>query len=136
MLFHLAAVLVDAVGSEGVVARLGGEEFSVLLPCADVENAGVVAERLMARVRAHQPTNASRDAAITMSVGIAVEPVESAGDSASLHARADEALYMAKRSGRDRVLLWAPGVRSLATPAASMAVITQAPRRAGQPYVR
>jgi hypothetical protein len=39
----------------------------------------------------------------------------------ALRARADEALYVAKRLGRDRVMLWAPGIRSQATPPQSLA---------------
>ena len=65
---------------------------------------------------------------VTMSIGIATERIASVRDGAALRARSDEALYMAKREGRDRALLWAPGVRSLATPAAAMAVITTQPR--------
>jgi predicted signal transduction protein with EAL and GGDEF domain len=70
-------------------------------------------------------------ASITMSVGIAAERVSSLRDSAALRARSDEALYLAKRCGRDRVYLWAPGVRSLATPAAYAAAITRPPIRSG-----
>ena len=130
VLSEVAATLADTVGTEGIVARLGGEEFSVLLPHADAESAGVIAERLLARLRAHELMAVTHGEPITMSVGIAAERVSSLRDSAALRARADEALYMAKRGGRDRALLWAPGVRSLATPAASMAAITTAPRRA------
>jgi len=129
VLSEVAATLADTVGAEGIVARLGGEEFSVLLPHADAEFAGEMAERLLARLRTHELPVAAHGETITMSIGIAAERVSSRRDSAALRARADEALYMAKRGGRNRVLLWAPGVRSLATPAASMAAITTAPRR-------
>ena len=128
VLSEVAAALAEAVGTEGVVARLGGEEFSVLLPNADAEAAGVIAERMLASLRTHQLISVMRSETVTMSVGIAAERVSSLRDSAALRARADEALYMAKREGRNRVLLWAPGVRSHATPAASMAAITTAPR--------
>ena len=132
VLSDVAAALAETVGTEGIVARLGGEEFSVLLPRADAEAAGVMAERMLARLRQRKLAVETRGAVVTMSVGIAVERVSSLRDSAALRARADEALYMAKRGGRDRVLLWAPGVRSLATPAAASVAITQPPRRAWQ----
>jgi diguanylate cyclase (GGDEF)-like protein len=132
VLSEVAATLADTVGTDGVVARIGGEEFSVLLPRADAEVAGAMAERMHARLRTHQLAAVTRSAMVTMSVGIAVERVSSIRDSAALRARADEALYMAKRGGRDRVLLWAPGVRSLATPAAVAATLTQPPRRSVQ----
>ena len=132
VLREVAATLAETVGTDGVVARLGGEEFSVLLPRADAEAAGVMAERMLARLRTLKVAAVTRGAMVTMSVGIAAERVSSIRDSAALRARADEALYMAKRGGRDRVLLWAPGVRSLATPTAYVAAITQPPRRSGQ----
>ena len=135
VLSEVAATLCDTVGTIGFIARLGGEEFSVLLPDADAEVAGVMAERLLARLRAHQLAAFARGAVVTMSIGIAVERVSSMRDGAALRARADEALYMAKRGGRDRVLLWAPGVRSKATPAASMAAITQPPRHPRPSYL-
>ena len=110
------------------MARLGGEEFSVLMPGADAEAAGVMAERMLARVREQCCALLAPGSVVTMSIGIAAERVSSLRDGAALRARSDEALYMAKREGRDRALLWAPGVRSLATPAAAMAVITTQPR--------
>jgi diguanylate cyclase (GGDEF)-like protein len=129
VLSDVAATLAETVGNEGVVARLGGEEFTVLLPGADAEDAGVMAERMLANVRTGCCASLAPGSFVTMSIGIAAERVSSMNDGAALRARADEALYMAKREGRDRVLLWAPGVRSLATPAAAMAAIVTQPRR-------
>jgi diguanylate cyclase (GGDEF)-like protein len=116
------------VGKEGIVARLGGEEFSVLMPGADAEAAGVMAERMLANIRERCCAELAPGSAITMSIGIAAERVSSLRDGAALRARSDEALYMAKRGGRNRVLLWAPGVRSLATPAAASAAIVSEPK--------
>ena len=128
VLSEVAATLAETVGRDGVVARLGGEEFTVLLPGADAEDAGVMAERMLIDVRANCCSSLAPGSFVTMSVGIAAERINSIHDGAALRARADEALYMAKRKGRDRVLLWAPGVRSLATPAAAMAAIVTQPR--------
>ena len=125
VLSAVAALLADAVRDEGVVARLGGEEFAVLLPHADAEDAGVMAERLLARVRALRIATVGSGPVVTMSVGIAAERVMSQRDGAALRARADEALYAAKRSGRDRARLWASGVRSHATPAWSSPVVAR-----------
>ena len=129
VLYEVAAMITEAVSEEGVVARMGGEEFTVLLPWADAESAGAVAERIMARLREKQCRALPPDTTVTMSIGIAAERITDANIGSALRARADEALYAAKRSGRDRVLLWAPGVRSHATPPMSMAVIT---RRSGE----
>jgi diguanylate cyclase (GGDEF)-like protein len=129
VLYEVAAMITEAVSEEGVVARMGGEEFTVLLPWADAEAAGAVAERIMARLRERQCRALPPDTTVTMSIGIAAERITDANIGSALRARADEALYAAKRSGRDRVLLWASGVRSHATPPTSMAVIA---RRSGE----
>ena len=129
VLYEVAAMITEAVSEEGVVARMGDEEFTVLLPWADAESAGAVAERIMARLREKQCRALPPDTTVTMSIGIAAERITDANIGSALRARADEALYAAKRSGRDRVLLWASGVRSHATPPTSMAVIT---RRSGE----
>ena len=129
VLYEVAAMITEAVSEEGVVARMGGEEFTVLLPWADSEAAGAVAERIMARLRERQCRALPPGTTVTMSIGIAAERITDSNIGSALRARADEALYAAKRSGRDRVLLWASGVRSHATPPTSMAVIT---RRSGE----
>lgn len=129
VLYEVATMLTEAVSEEGVVARMGGEEFTVLLPWADAEAAGAVAERMMTRLRGRQCRALPPGTTITMSIGIACERITDSDIGSALRARADEALYAAKRSGRDRVLLWASGVRSNATPATSMAAIV---RRSGE----
>ena len=129
VLFEVATMITDAVSEEGVVARMGGEEFTVLLPWADAEAAGAVAERIMTRLRGRQCRALPPGISVTMSIGIAAERISDVNFGSALRARADEALYAAKRSGRDRVLLWASGVRSNATPPTSMAVIA---RRSGE----
>jgi diguanylate cyclase (GGDEF)-like protein len=132
VLSEVAATLAETVSDEGMVARLGGEEFMVLLPDADAEAAGVMAERMLEAVRTRCCASLAPGSYVTMSIGIAAERVSSLRDGAAIRARADEALYMAKRGGRDRVSLWAPGVRSLATPAAAMAAIVTRPRWAAR----
>jgi diguanylate cyclase (GGDEF)-like protein len=88
-----------------LVYRMGGEEFLVLLPGHDLAEAGRVAERIRAAVEQGRPGGVD----VTMSLG-AVEFGVDGSDLHSLLARADEALYTAKREGRNRVVL-APQVK-------------------------
>jgi diguanylate cyclase (GGDEF)-like protein len=97
----------ESVGRRGadLVARLGGEEFIVILPDSDVEAAKIVAERLRRRV-ADAPFDVrgeERQIPITVSVGVSVGG--RAGDTMEdLIRRADDALYEAKRAGRNCVV--------------------------------
>ncbi len=91
-----AARLTDAV------ARLGGEEFGLLLPHATPEQAAQVAERLRAAVAAlHVETEDGRSIKVTISIGLAELAPGNVLDGALSHA--DKALYRAKHGGRNRV---------------------------------
>jgi diguanylate cyclase (GGDEF)-like protein len=116
VLRELAELLSRSSRAGDVVGRVGGEEFVILLPGADSETAGVVAERVMDAVRTHAFRTVRGRVSVTVSVGIASEQVTDAHLAGALRAHADEALYVAKRLGRNRVVLWAPGIRSNATP--------------------
>jgi diguanylate cyclase (GGDEF)-like protein len=116
VLRELVDILMRSSRGGDVVARVGGEEFVILLPDTDNETAGVVAERITNSVRSFKFRTAPGRQPVTVSVGIACEQVTDAYIAGSLRARADEALYVAKRLGRDRVVMWAPGIRSNATP--------------------
>jgi diguanylate cyclase (GGDEF)-like protein len=104
------ALLHQACRAGDVVARTGGEEFAVLLPDTDAAGAFQFASRLCDIVRGHPfpPTTAAGDAIrITTSIGVVAGAPEPRGDFAALFsARADVALYVAKRSGRDRARAW------------------------------
>jgi diguanylate cyclase (GGDEF)-like protein len=86
-----------------LVARYGGEEFAVLLVETPSEAGLAVAERLRASVEALALADLGIPGTVTISVGEAGFP-ESASDERGLIEKADEALYAAKREGKNRVV--------------------------------
>jgi diguanylate cyclase (GGDEF)-like protein len=91
------------------VGRFGGEEFVVLVPGTWSEDAATLGERLRRAVAECSFTlTHDRPARLTISIGIAGLP-EHAQDAGSLNDCADKALYTAKRSGRNQVVLYEPG---------------------------
>jgi two-component system, cell cycle response regulator len=86
-------------------ARLGGEEFAVVLPQTDLAGAGVVAEKIR-RALAGSPVSDSIE--VTVSVGVSGISVFADRDAATVEQilrRADDCLYSSKRNGRDRVTI-------------------------------
>jgi diguanylate cyclase (GGDEF)-like protein len=104
------ALLNRACRTGDVVARTGGEEFTVLLPDTDAAGAFQFASRLCDLVRGHPfppPAPGGDPIRVTTSIGVVAGAPEPRGDFTALFsARADVALYVAKRSGRDRVRAW------------------------------
>ncbi|MBY3575781.1 GGDEF domain-containing protein [Rhizobium laguerreae] len=81
--------------------RVGGEEFVLVMPATGPEDAIAMVERMLTVIRFSRPLPDSPDFSYTCSAGIAAcAPSDSASD---LYRRADQALYAAKLSGRDRV---------------------------------
>ena len=107
VLRDLAATLTATFREVDVVARVGGEEFAVLLPSTAIEGALGVANRLLAALSARSVEFDGTRIAYTVSGGIAAMDNGVAGLDA-LMKRADEALYAAKRAGRNRIALWQP----------------------------
>ena len=79
--------------------RFGGEEFVILMPHCDLDNALLAFERFRANVEAYAFPQVGR---VTVSIGVATLRPQDTGSSA--FGRADQALYVAKREGRNRVL--------------------------------
>lgn len=90
--------------SDDLAARLGGEEFAILLPNTGLRGAIAVAEAIRKRVAAHQMTHVTGSShSVTVSCGVhALVPIEGM-TAAELVDAADRALYLAKTSGRNRV---------------------------------
>ncbi|MEA2988890.1 MAG: hypothetical protein QOG83_1601, partial [Alphaproteobacteria bacterium] len=88
--------------SSDIAARVGGEEFALLLPEASLENACIAAERLRQKVAEHALEADGGAVTVTISIGLSIARDGVAGI-AALMKQADVALYDAKHSGRNRV---------------------------------
>ncbi|MBS1870226.1 MAG: diguanylate cyclase [Actinobacteria bacterium] len=110
VLQQVATLLREGLRQIDAPARIGGEEFAVILPGSDAQAAFAVAERLRCHVR-----DAFADATVplTISFGIASHP-QHGETAASLVRAADEALYGAKASGRNRTVIHSAALRQLA----------------------
>jgi diguanylate cyclase (GGDEF)-like protein len=114
---HVVAGLIrEQLRSSDVLGRYGGEEFSALLVNASGESAMEIAERIRAVIAAHPfATNEGQPVTVTISIGVATvaeEPADVSVESLAteLVDQADQAVYTAKRQGRNRVVLAAsPG---------------------------
>ncbi|HVH34475.1 MAG TPA: GGDEF domain-containing protein, partial [Tahibacter sp.] len=93
----VAAALLRSVRDDTLVARFGGEEFCLVVPQCDLAAAAELGRRLCAVV--------AESCGVTISVGAAASVPEATDAVERLLARADEALYRAKREGRNRVAL-------------------------------
>lgn len=100
---------------DDVVARTGGEEFTILAPNTTLEGGRLLAQRVVEAFRRRTFGEPPLAIPVTVSIGVAADTVRDEGMAEALRARADEALYAAKRTGRNRVVTWSPDAeRSMA----------------------
>ena len=105
VLKELAVILTQIVRESDVVARAGGEEFSILLPNGGDRQARKFAERIRKHVCNRKFIVHGQIIHITVSIGIATFPANAEiGDPSMLKYCADQALLVAKETGRDRVV--------------------------------
>jgi diguanylate cyclase (GGDEF)-like protein len=91
-----------------IVARYGGDEFAVLLPDTDLPGAAALAERIRATIEARGMGLPNAQGTITVSVGVATMTGAEDGEPSALVRAADNALYHAKRDGRNLVRIAEP----------------------------
>lgn len=116
----VAKAIRHAVRKVDSVARFGGEEIVVILPRVEKSEAIAVAnkvrEKVFTEMMSHPESRAQPGGALTVSIGVASYPLD-APDAPTLVSRADEAVYAAKRSGRNCVVGY--GVAPLRTRASA-----------------
>lgn len=101
---QIAQTLKDVSRDNDTAARLGGEEFALLLAGVDVEKAAAAAERLRTVLSGQRVDGVG---VVTVSMGVAGCP-DSATSERTLYSASDSALYVSKNSGRDRVSVAPP----------------------------
>ncbi len=104
VLKQFAAILKDEAREIDHVGRYGGEEFMLLLPAASIEAAGLFAERVRNRAEHHTFTFPGGTLTRTASFGVSGWPHQKVSECEGLVRTADDALYVAKETGRNRVI--------------------------------
>ncbi len=102
---EVAGIIKANTRASDVAARWGGDEFMLLTPDTDSDSAWKVGERVRAEVRQHHRILEGEEVRITISVGIVSYPAHASMISELLR-RADEAMYNAKRGGKDRACVF------------------------------
>lgn len=101
----VAGIIRETIRSVDVAARYGGEEFAALLPGTGHEGAQKMAERLRHAIAAKGFIIDGKELGVTVSIGTATAPHDT-GNRDELIEKTDQALYHAKRSGRNRCVAW------------------------------
>ena len=113
-LIAVAGILLQMTRTEDTVARVGGEEFAMLLPDTNRLGAAVLAERIRAAVECERFVVTEQTVQLTLSIGVASFAVERVDSVDQLLNIADQRLYLAKRHGRNRICVTNDGKSSFA----------------------
>ncbi|MBT8361267.1 MAG: GGDEF domain-containing protein [Desulfobacterales bacterium] len=119
VLNNLGDLLLQAIRPSDIAARYGGEEMFIIAPNTTSDSAGVLAERIRQHIEAHrfivmEESDKTQEISITVSIGVASRSQKTT-DSRLLINNADEALYCAKREGRNRVVTYSDIGRKFAS---------------------
>ncbi len=109
VLKEIALCIRKSIRLNDIPARYGGEEFVVIVPETSEQGALITAERIRTTIEQHVVVSLDRQLKVTVSVGCSAFP-ENAPSQQSLIDTADKALYVAKETGRNRAVLFQPGM--------------------------
>ena len=99
----VANILTELTRTVDTVARIGGEEFAILLPDTNLLGTAVLAERIRKSIEREQFVVTDKIVQITVSIGIASLSADPAQSVDQMLAVADNRLYLAKEKGRNRI---------------------------------
>jgi diguanylate cyclase (GGDEF)-like protein len=115
VLRRVAAILNASARKIDIVARYGGEEFAIVLESTDRVGARNLAERIRGEIEQQSFQSAKGPFKATLSLGVASFP-DDATQKAEIIARADQSLYAAKHSGRNRTVCYSDTVKTAVKP--------------------
>jgi diguanylate cyclase (GGDEF)-like protein/PAS domain S-box-containing protein len=104
----VADLLRSQMRETDVLGRLGGDEFAILLPYADLDQATVVAGKLLESLRRHRAVFRGKRLRLTTSIGVSAISDARVQTAEEVMVEADVAVYEAKEAGRDRFSVYAP----------------------------
>ena len=107
LLKEVAVRLLSCIREGDTAARMGGDEFVVILLESDLDRAATVTKRILETLRAPYELGKKTISSISGSIGIAVFP-DHAGDLDALICAADKAMYSAKKGGKDQFAIFSP----------------------------
>jgi len=107
-LVYVSNLMKDSLRAQDRLARWGGDEFVILLPETDLKGGGVVAERVREAIESISLSHCGRQMSVKMSFGVRV--CDRPGSIKDYINEADQALYAAKRQGKNSVVLWKDGL--------------------------
>ena len=113
VLIELSQRVVKNVRNVDMVARMGGEEFMVIMPDTDMEISALISDRLREYVSQDPYIFQEQPEGIKITISIGLTCLEQGDDADSLFKKADDALYEAKHGGRNRVVAWDNGEMTL-----------------------
>jgi diguanylate cyclase (GGDEF)-like protein len=110
VLTQVAQMCRESLRLVDILARYGGEEFVVMLPETTAAEAQLIAERMRLLIARTAILSEQNSVHITLSFGV-VELDPTCKNIEELLNRSDQAMYIAKRKGRNRVSVWSPGLQ-------------------------